>query len=67
MKLYYNGNAIEKWRNLMGPSKMSHYLTNNANENLRKKFALSDTRNVVHGADSFDNFNKEIKLFHSFF
>lgn len=58
------GSAIERWRTLMGPSKMLRTLqSQNAISSLRARFALSDTRNLVHGADSEQTANYELNLF----
>uniref|UniRef100_A0A0R3RMJ7 NDK domain-containing protein n=1 Tax=Elaeophora elaphi TaxID=1147741 RepID=A0A0R3RMJ7_9BILA len=57
------GNAIERWRSLMGPSKMLRTLQSQNASSLRARFALSDTRNLVHGADSEHSANYELNLF----
>ncbi|EJW81382.1 nucleoside diphosphate kinase [Wuchereria bancrofti] len=57
------GNAIERWRALMGPSKMLRTLQLQNVSSLRARFALSDTRNLVHGADSQQTANYELSLF----
>ncbi|KAK0179730.1 hypothetical protein PV327_005453 [Microctonus hyperodae] len=55
-------NAISKWRELMGPTKVyqAQYL---APDTIRAKFGLSDTRNATHGSDSPESAEKEIKIF----
>lgn len=57
------GSAIERWRTLMGPSKMLRTLQSHNTSSLRARFALSDTRNLVHGADSQQTANYELNLF----
>ncbi|VBB34360.1 unnamed protein product [Acanthocheilonema viteae] len=57
------GSAIERWRTLMGPSKMLRTLQSQNVSSLRARFALSDTRNLVHGADSQQAANYESNLF----
>uniref|UniRef100_A0A9J2P1P8 Nucleoside diphosphate kinase-like domain-containing protein n=1 Tax=Ascaris lumbricoides TaxID=6252 RepID=A0A9J2P1P8_ASCLU len=47
-----NDDAIECWRRLMGPSKLLKSLKESERTSLRAQFAISDTRNLVHGADS---------------
>ncbi|VDO26358.1 unnamed protein product [Onchocerca flexuosa] len=57
------GSAIERWRALMGPSKMLRTVQSQYSSSLRARFALSDTRNLVHGADSQQTANYELSLF----
>uniref|UniRef100_A0A8R1XT49 NDK domain-containing protein n=1 Tax=Onchocerca volvulus TaxID=6282 RepID=A0A8R1XT49_ONCVO len=57
------GSAIERWRALMGPSKMLRTLQSQNGSSLRARFALSDTRNSVHGADSQQTADYELSLF----
>ncbi|MFH4974901.1 hypothetical protein AB6A40_001610 [Gnathostoma spinigerum] len=57
-----SGDAIERWRTLMGSSKVFRNMLNNR-KCLRARFAISDTRNLVHGADSVDTSNYELQLF----
>ncbi|KAM3720463.1 Nucleoside diphosphate kinase [Dirofilaria immitis] len=57
------GNAVERWRALMGPSKMLRTFQSQNSSSLRARFALSDTRNLVHGADSQQTANYELSLF----
>lgn len=47
----------------MGPSKMARNLLPQNRRNLRSAYAISDTRNLVHGADSEQNAAEEMKLF----
>uniref|UniRef100_A0A915PVV1 Nucleoside diphosphate kinase-like domain-containing protein n=1 Tax=Setaria digitata TaxID=48799 RepID=A0A915PVV1_9BILA len=60
------GSAIERWRMLMGPSKMLRTFQPQSGSSLRARFALSDTRNFVHGADSRQAANYELSLFAPF-
>ncbi|VDK85816.1 unnamed protein product [Litomosoides sigmodontis] len=60
------GSAIERWRALMGPSKMLRTLQSHNISSLRARFALSDTRNLVHGADSQQTATYELSLFSPF-
>ncbi|XP_008547044.1 nucleoside diphosphate kinase 6 [Microplitis demolitor] len=55
-------NAIVRWRELMGPTKVyqAQYLSP---ESIRGKYGLSDTRNATHGSDSPDSVIREIKVF----
>ncbi|KHN73712.1 Nucleoside diphosphate kinase 6 [Toxocara canis] len=55
--------AIEHWRNLMGPSKLLKSMEDPKRESLRAQFAISDTRNLVHGADSQQSAVSEMQLF----
>lgn len=57
------GSAVERWRELMGPSKMLRTLQSQHCLSLRARFALSDSRNLVHGADSQQTANYELSLF----
>lgn len=58
-----SGSAVDRWRALMGPSKMVRTLQPMNRETLRARFALSDTRNLVHGADSEQTATFELELF----
>uniref|UniRef100_A0A0N5ASY6 NDK domain-containing protein n=1 Tax=Syphacia muris TaxID=451379 RepID=A0A0N5ASY6_9BILA len=58
-----DGNAIDRWRSLMGPSKMAKNLLPQNRSTLRSEFAISDTRNLVHGADSVQNAADEMSIF----
>ncbi|CAM1323115.1 NME6 (predicted) [Pycnogonum litorale] len=55
-------NAIKRWRELMGPTKIfrSRYEFPNT---IRGSYGLTDTRNVVHGSDSVETATREIKFF----
>ncbi|XP_076233457.1 nucleoside diphosphate kinase 6 [Calliopsis andreniformis] len=55
-------NAIAKWRNLMGPTKVyeAQYV---APDTIRGMFGLSDTRNVTHGSDSVASVEREVAIF----
>ncbi|KAL3079458.1 hypothetical protein niasHT_031787 [Heterodera trifolii] len=63
--------AINRWRTLLGPSKLfaNIYLSGCAEfdeikcKNLRQMFAVSDTRNLCHGSDSLDSLCREFSLF----
>ncbi|VDN03108.1 unnamed protein product [Thelazia callipaeda] len=59
-------NAIDRWRELMGQSKMLQTLQPQNRSSLRARFGLSDTRNLVHGADSQETANYELNLFSPF-
>ena len=59
-------NAIESWRNLMGPTN-----PNNAEKNtIRGIFGYIDEnneiRNTVHGSDSYENFQNELKIWYPY-
>ncbi|OXU17994.1 hypothetical protein TSAR_011172 [Trichomalopsis sarcophagae] len=57
-----NENAIVKWRQLLGPTKVfqAQYSAPNS---IRGMFGLSDTRNAAHGSDSPESTEREIKVF----
>ena len=52
-------NAVEKYRKIMGSTNPD----NAENGTIRKEFALNIQENSVHGSDSLDNANIEIKYF----
>ncbi|XP_063984346.1 nucleoside diphosphate kinase 6-like [Diachasmimorpha longicaudata] len=54
-------NAISKWREIMGPTKVfqAQY---SAPESIRGKFGLSDTRNATHGSDSIESAEREMQI-----
>ncbi|XP_011506066.1 PREDICTED: nucleoside diphosphate kinase 6-like [Ceratosolen solmsi marchali] len=54
-------NAITKWRNLLGPTKV-YQAQYSAPNSIRGKFGLSDTKNAVHGSDSVESANREIAI-----
>lgn len=47
----------------MGPSKLLKSLKESERTSLRAQFAISDTRNLVHGADSTQRAVVEMRLF----
>lgn len=55
-------NAIQDWRNLMGPTKV--FKTQfDAPESIRGKFGLSDTRNCAHGSgNNLQRFNSSTSM-----
>ncbi|KAK6626628.1 hypothetical protein RUM44_009104 [Polyplax serrata] len=55
-------NAIQFWRNLMGPTKVFKTIFTHPHT-IRGVHGLSDTRNATHGSDSEDSFKKEAKVF----
>lgn len=55
--------AVGRWRALIGPSKMMRTLQSQNRGCLRARYALSDTRNLVHGADSQETADYELSLF----
>ncbi|KAI3413697.1 N-acetyltransferase 10 [Globodera pallida] len=63
--------AINRWRTLLGPSKLfaNIFLSGCAefdqirHKNFRQMFGLSDTRNFCHGSDSLDSLYREFSLF----
>lgn len=55
-------NAIAKWRNLMGPTKVFKTIFTHP-ESIRGRFGLTDTRNACHGSDSTESAKREIALF----
>ena len=52
-------NAVEKYRKIMGSTNPD----NAENGTIRKEFALNIQENSVHGSDSLENANIEIKYF----
>lgn len=55
-------NAIEKWRNLLGPTKVFKTTFSHPNS-IRGQYGLSDTRNACHGSDSINAAAREISIF----
>lgn len=55
-------NAIANWRKLMGPTK-TYIAQYEAPESIRGQFGLTDTRNAVHGSDSYESVVEESKFF----
>uniref|UniRef100_A0A182JTN7 Nucleoside diphosphate kinase n=1 Tax=Anopheles christyi TaxID=43041 RepID=A0A182JTN7_9DIPT len=55
-------NAIQQWRNLMGPTKVLKAIYSHP-ECIRSCFGLSDTRNATHGSDSEQSVVKERTFF----
>ncbi|XP_043275791.1 nucleoside diphosphate kinase 6 [Venturia canescens] len=55
-------NAIRKWRELMGPTKV-YQAQYTAPNTIRAIYGLSDTRNATHGSDSLESADREIKIF----
>ncbi|XP_066588770.1 nucleoside diphosphate kinase 6-like [Prorops nasuta] len=55
-------NAINTWRQLMGPTKV-YVAQLSAPNTIRGTFGLSDTRNATHGSDSQDSAEREIAIF----
>lgn len=55
-------NAIAKWRNLMGPTKVyeAQYIAPNT---IRGMFGLSDTRNATHGSGIIHSFYKNFAYY----
>eukprot|EP00096_Caligus_rogercresseyi_P010551 TRINITY_DN389_c0_g1_i1.p1 TRINITY_DN389_c0_g1~~TRINITY_DN389_c0_g1_i1.p1 ORF type:complete len:116 (-),score=29.90 TRINITY_DN389_c0_g1_i1:85-432(-) len=56
------GDAIGKWREIMGPTKVLKTKFQSP-YSIRGSFGLTDTRNGVHGSDSPENARKEILFF----
>lgn len=54
--------AIQKWRSLMGPTKVLKSVYTHP-ECIRSCFGLSDTRNATHGSDSEQSVNAEKHFF----
>ncbi|VDK42946.1 unnamed protein product [Anisakis simplex] len=63
LRCQLGGDAIERWRLLMGASKFLRTMQDVKRESLRAQFAISDTRNLVHGADSQQSAHNEMQLF----
>jgi len=56
-------NAITKWRNLLGPTKVLKTVYDQP-DSIRGRFGLTDTRNCAHGSDSQVTAMREIKFFY---
>jgi len=54
--------AISRWRQLMGPTKVFKTIHEHPNT-IRGMFGLTDTRNSTHGSDSDESARKEIDFF----
>lgn len=55
-------NAIQEWRDLMGPTN-SHKAREEAPNTIRAKFGTDQTRNATHGSDSPISAARELKFF----
>ena len=55
-------NAIKKWRDLMGPTKVLKTRYEQP-DTIRGMFGITDTRNSSHGSDSEETARKEIEFF----
>ena len=55
-------NAIESWRNIMGPTKREHALQQKPNS-IRALFGSNNTQNATHGSDSIKSAERELKYF----
>jgi len=55
-------NAVSVWRDLMGPTHVWR-ARREFPDTIRGRFALSDTKNCVHGSDSIESAMKEITFF----
>ena len=63
-----NHDAILEWRSTMGSSKLFANFINHKDiplekQCLRRRFAVSDTRNCVHGSDSPLEVERELSVF----
>ncbi|RZF31966.1 hypothetical protein LSTR_LSTR012436 [Laodelphax striatellus] len=54
-------NAIHKWRELMGPTRVFEAQFS-APDTIRGKFGLTDTRNATHGSDSTESARREMSI-----
>ena len=57
----YGDNAIQVWRDLIGPTHVYKSQWINS-ESLRAKYGLSDTRNGFHGSDSEEAARRELGM-----
>ncbi|XP_053675943.1 nucleoside diphosphate kinase 6 [Anopheles nili] len=55
-------NAIQRWRSLMGPTKVLKSVYTHP-DCIRSNFGISDTRNATHGSDSEQSVALERKFF----
>jgi nucleoside-diphosphate kinase len=55
-------NAVAAWRTLMGPTHLAKARAESP-ASIRGLFALSDTRNCVHGSDSEQTAREELEFF----
>lgn len=62
MLILAGDNAISKWREILGPTKVFKTVYTHPNS-IRSLFGLSDTRNVCHGSDSIHSAKREIEIF----
>ncbi|XP_039286108.1 nucleoside diphosphate kinase 6 isoform X2 [Nilaparvata lugens] len=54
-------NAILKWRELMGPTRVFEAQFS-APDTIRGKYGLTDTRNATHGSDSTESAQREMSI-----
>lgn len=65
--LYFpEGNAVQTWRNLMGPT-MPNKAKTEAPNTIRGRHASELPNNIVHGSDSPESVIRELGLFHNAF
>jgi len=57
-----NENAIQKWRTMMGPTKVFKTRYEQP-DTIRGLFGITDTRNSSHGSDSEETARQEIQFF----
>lgn len=62
MLILAGDNAISKWREILGPTKVFKTVYTHP-DSIRGLFGLSDTRNVCHGSDSINSAKREIGIF----
>lgn len=55
-------NAVEKWRQLIGPTRTSQARQSSPNS-IRAHFGTDDTKNAVHGSDSGPSWKRECDFF----
>ena len=53
--------AIQEWRDLLGPPNASR-AKQEAPDSLRAKYGHDQTKNALHGSDSYHSAEKEIKF-----
>lgn len=59
--LSHKDNAISRWRELMGPTKVFKAIYTHP-DSIRGQFGLTDTRNACHGSDSPESVQREVNI-----
>ncbi|OAF68663.1 hypothetical protein A3Q56_03592 [Intoshia linei] len=62
LKYDRTGNCIEIFRNFLGNSKVYKSVNDFSIDTIRKRYALSDTRNAIHASDSYESYLREAQF-----